>query len=523
MGENLLIFYRTKVKQNQKIAFISTFLIGLLVHLYKFSNTLPNHDSLYNYYSSQNMVGSGRWFLSIACGFSSYFDLPWLNGVLSLFFIALTMVVIVDIFEMKNPVLIILSGALLVSFPSITETFFFEFTADGYMVAMLLAAAAVYLSRMEEKRVSHLILSGICICLSCGIYQAYVSFALVLALCYFIYGLLGNCWKTKACLHWVRNQIIIYVVSLTAYYGIWKLCLLIEGISANDYQGISEVGKLSIPLLWHGLKNVIRTPVLFFLQWDVLERGFTLYGVLNIIFLLVMATILVIAAVKSGILHRKTQFVLMLLSLVIIFPCACIWHFTSEDVGYRPMMLSSLVLLYIFTALLIERWASVKWRNVAGLLFTVIVFNYAVMANISYYYLNLCYERTYAEGLEMISKIHEFQDEYELEHIAVVGNRIYEVQLDDVDTISGKKNPGGNIHILSGGLEKTLLYDQAHTVRFLDTILGLELEPSAKDELDMLEQSATVANMGIWPASDSMTVVDHTLVLKLAEPEEREP
>lgn len=150
MGHGLIERYKT-IKPAYKIAFFSTILIGLLVHFYKFSNTLLNHDSLYNFYSDQNVLGSGRWFLSIACGLSSYYDLPWINGFLSIFYIALTVVVIVALFRIENPIVIILISGLLVSFPGTTETFFFNFTADGFFMAMLLAAAGVYLSRIRHN------------------------------------------------------------------------------------------------------------------------------------------------------------------------------------------------------------------------------------------------------------------------------------------------------------------------------------------------------------------------------------
>ena len=102
MGEGLLLFYRTKLKKEYKFAFFSTFLIAMLIHLYKFANTLPNHDSVYNYYSDQNILGSGRWALSMACGISSYYDLPWVIGLISCVFIALTVVMIVaHVIDMK--------------------------------------------------------------------------------------------------------------------------------------------------------------------------------------------------------------------------------------------------------------------------------------------------------------------------------------------------------------------------------------------------------------------------------------
>lgn len=252
MGAEILCFYRTKLKKEYKIAFISTFFITLLIHLYKFTNTLPNHDSVFNYYSDQNVLGSGRWALSLACGISSYYDLPWINGLLSCIFIALTVVVIVALFELKNPVLIGLTGALLAASPATTETFFFLFTADGYMIAMFLAALSVYFSKIGETRKTRLILSGACIAISCGIYQAYVSFALLLAVCYLIDALLQNKFSEKDYLKWILHQVIIYIVSLAAYYIIWKLCMYLSGTAANNYQGISDVGHIHPGLLIGG-------------------------------------------------------------------------------------------------------------------------------------------------------------------------------------------------------------------------------------------------------------------------------
>lgn len=192
MGLELLDFFKSKVKKEYKIAFFTTFIITLLVHLYKFTNTLPNLDSIMNYYSNQNILASGRWALSLACGLSSYYDLPWVIAIFSCLFISLTVVVIIKLFKIDNPILITLIGALIGSSPATTETFFFQFTADGYMLSMLLAALAVYFSRIDENRNSYKFFSIMCICLSCGIYQAYVSFALILAVCYFIDILLNK-------------------------------------------------------------------------------------------------------------------------------------------------------------------------------------------------------------------------------------------------------------------------------------------------------------------------------------------
>ena len=508
MGEGILQFYQTKLRKEYKIAFISTFFIAMLIHLYKFANTLPNHDSVYNYYSDQNVLGSGRWALSWACGISSYWDLPWINGLLSCVFIALTVVVILALFKLKNPVLIGLTGALLSASPATTETFFFLFTADGYMIAMFLAALAVYFSRIEETRKSRLLLSGICICISCGIYQAYVSFSLLLAVCYFIDALLQNNHSKQNCFKWILRQSIIYIASLAAYYVIWKLCMHFSGTVANDYQGISEVGKISTGLLVRGLLNSIKTTSLYFLQWDVLAHGFTLYSILSILFLILMAVGLLISCFKSSVWKRKRAVTLLALCLIAIMPFACIWHFTSDHVGYRAMMLQSLTLLYVLTAVLYERWAKPITKNAVCLFLILIVFNNSLMANISYFYMNLCYERTYAEGVEMMAEIHDLQDEYEFDKIAVVGTRIFEVQHNNIDPETGNIQITGKIHMLSGLLEKTLLYDSDHTTKYLQATFGLELEVLNHTQRNELLDTDEVQNMGCWPRGNSITVID---------------
>lgn len=515
----MLSFLKKKISKEYKIAFIGTFFISLLIHLYKFTNTLPNHDSLYNYYSDQNVLGSGRWALSIACGMSSYFDLPWIIGIFSCLFIALTVVVIVALLKVQNPVLIALIGGLLAASPATTETFFFLFTADGYMIAMFLAALAVYLSRIGENRVLCWLFSGVCICVSCGIYQAYVSFALILAICYFMYELFQNIYEKKEYYSWIFRQVCIFACSLAAYYLIWKLCMYINGTSANDYQGISEVGTLSLGLLLNGVISSIKTFVLYFLQWNILEHGFTPYAILNLLFAMVFLAGLIIAIKESKILSRRWAFILLILCLAAIVPFACIWHFVSSSVGYRPMMLQSLTILFVFTALLFERWSKKYVKNIAGAFLLVIVLNNALMANISYFYMNLCYERTYADGLEMILEIHDLQNTQKVEKIAVIGNRLGEVQWEIDDAAGFGVGPAGKFHMLIALIETNLLFDHEHTVPFLNATYGLELTSATNAERMSLAQAENVVSMPCWPAEGSMCVIDGTLVIKLADSE----
>ena len=540
MGSELLTFYHEKLKKSWKLAFFSAFWIGLLVHIYKFTNLLPNHDSLYNFYSSQNMTASGRWLLSIACGFSSNFDLPWINGILSLFFIGLTAAIVADVFRMDNPVLIILTSGLLVTFPAVTATMAYEFTADGYMLAMALAAFSVCLTRIEyigRKHWKKAVLSGLCICFSCAIYQAYVSFAFVLAVCYFMTEILENNREEKQYRKWIGIQILVYGGGLAAYYGIWKLCLSLQGFTAASYQGINRVGVMGAGDLVSALIKIAGDFVRFFLEWNILQHGVTVYSVLNILFLLSFGAVLVTAVWKSGILKRKVHLLLLFLCLAAL-PVGCfLWYLTSPDVVYHALMLQSVCLLYILAAVLYERWFCSK-ANLAALLLSVIVLNNSVTANMYYNLMHQCFEKTRAAAVELSARIH-LLDDGEVKYVAMYGglggySQEDHFAHDKLRQLGGWKSV--NRTVLSPmflslytdfGLNYYRANDLAYPVVENDPDIPAPQDwefrfPLAqREKRDQLEQTEAFRSMPVWPARDSVQVIGDTVVVKLSETEEQ--
>ena len=543
MGMRITEIYKNKLKQEWKLAFWSAFIIGFLTHAYKFTNLLPNHDSLYNFYSSQNMVASGRWFLSIACSLSSWFDLPWLIGMLSLVLMGIAAAMVAEVFGMKNPCLIVLSSALQVTFPAIAATMAYEFTADGYMLAMVLAAFSVCLTRMEDIRLANwknLALSSICICLACGIYQAYVSFAFVLAVCYFMAELLENRRTDKELWQWIGAQTVIYIAALAGYYLIWNLSMKIQGIQASSYLGIDQVGVMGAGQMVQAVLNVVKQFVRFFLEWNILEYGMTVYSALNMGFLAVFVLGLLYAVLKSGCIRRPLHLILMMLCIGAL-PFGCyVWMLASPGVTYRTIMLQSMVLLYVFAAVVAERWLTVKslkLADVVAVLLAAIVFNNALAANMSYAFLEKAYEKTYADAVELTTRVH-LLDDGTVRYVALCGN-LDPWEQEDFFAHDKLRQLGGWKHI-----DKTNL-----TVEFLSLYTDLDLsyyritgeeyplvenEPNIPAPYDWefrypvlsaaasLEMAGTpeVQEMPVWPARDSVQRIGDTIVVKLSETEE---
>ena len=135
----------TWLSKEGRTAFLTAFALGLLTHAVMLLSDIPNHDGLDSMYFNQNMITSGRWFLEIACGISSFYLLPWLSGLLSIVYLSMTAVLLVKLLDVNDSILAGLVAGLLVTFPTLTSNFAYVFTMDGYMIGLFLSVLSVYL------------------------------------------------------------------------------------------------------------------------------------------------------------------------------------------------------------------------------------------------------------------------------------------------------------------------------------------------------------------------------------------
>ncbi len=169
----------------------------------------------------------------------------------------------------------------------------------------------------------------------------------------------------------------------------------------------------------------------------------------------------------------------------------------------------SIALVYIFSAVLYERYAQRNAKNLMALLLSVIIFNNSLVANISYYFMNRMYFATYATASEMVSRIHSLDTD--AREIAVVGNVIYEVALDDIEEST-------QIKLMANMLEKNLIYDDVHLLMFINETFYCDYRLADTEALQSGAIAEAAERMDCWPASSSVQIVDDVIVIKLAEP-----
>ncbi len=513
-----------KVKREWKTAFLSCVLLGLMIHMPMLLSDIPNHDGLDSMYFDQNMITSGRWFLMVACGFSSFYTLPWVIGILGLFFLGCTSAALCELLDVRKTWAVVLVSGLLVSFPALASTFAYVFTLDGYMLAMFLAVLGV----LFTKKYPHGYVPGaVCLAFSMGTYQAYLSFAMILSV-FVVLRLFG--WEDGS-IHGkettagkrgeasVREAILgalhyLYMGVLGGglYLVLLQVLLKIQGKKLAEYQGIDSM--MSGAAEGGGVLAAVAEMYRDFL-------GFTLKG--NILFQngISMAACVLLAAILAAAVfllfwRRKywknpLRLVIMIL-LVIALPVATnIILLISPTVTYHLLMRYQWVLYLIGIVALIggcdfgKAGIWLEWGVCLSAF--VLVFCFGITDNIAYSNLQKKYEKTYAYCVRLVDRIEQTEGYYPgipIAMIGVVGEEQYPVTDLTLPVTANMIGMNGDI----------LLYRGDNYRLFAKNYLGATLNILPAEAMEEMYYSQEYIDMDSFPGADSIRIIDGVMYIK---------
>ncbi len=501
---------KTHLKREWKIAFLSAFLIGLAVHLPAMISDIPNHDGLGSMHFDQNMITSGRWFLTVACGFSSYFTLPWLIGLLSLLFLSCTAAALTELLELKTTWTIVLTAALLVSFPAVASTFAYIFTMDGYMLALLLSVLSVLFTK--KSRLGFLP-GAVCLALSMGTYQAYLPFTVLLCIYCIVIRLAEDGEikdKVKAVLHYLYMGILGSGLYLVMLY----LLLAIQGKQLDSYQGING-GLTGGAAEKAGILTVLRAMYADFATFTI--KGNVLYNnVFSVLAWILLLLSLCGAVAGMAVLRKwwkKPAFFVIIGLLAVGLPLATnVILLISPEVNYHLLMRYQWVVYPILILAFLEyydrqgkRTGVLQWCALCAAF--VLAFNYGVTDNIGYSNLQKRYEKTYAYCVRLLDRIEQTPGYYQGIPVAVLGV----VGTDEFPVTDITEDVTGGMIGLSGD---SLLYTGANYQAFMQNYLGATLNFVDEETMGKIYFSEEYMKMDSFPGQESTKVVDGILYVR---------
>ena len=505
MGRKLVEFYE-RIEKRYKLAFFVTFAIGLLVHMFALTNKLPNHDYPFNIYSNQFdwPVTIGRCFMTVTTGISSFFTLPWLNGLLAVLYISLAVPFIIDLFDFKRTIPIILCSFLFVSYPAFTDTAGYICLEDGFMLALLISVIGVWFWYKKRGWV-RVVAAALCLCFAAGVYQAYVAVAICLILVRLVLDVIQEKSDNKRFLIDAGSAALAGGVGMALYYACLMIIMSLTHTRFGTYMAVNEA---SVPTPAKAAGTLVKVFDEFVTFLVGTNSEFTAYEIFNIIFVLLFVVAFVAVIIRRKIYKHKLQFALLFVMGFLFVPGAYIFEFASEEVVYRFMMLYGVAFLYMLLIKVADEFLQGWFATVVAALSFVIAFNFAVIDNIAYENLNLCWEQTLATATMME------------ERITSVDGYSPDMQLMGQGTMQDEGRDWLRDRLpreLVGANDVNLMRDQSFIQPLLKTELGFTTDGVDEDMRNSIISSDEYLNMPVWPAGGSVKNIQGAIVVKLSD------
>ena len=510
LPEKVLKKLNTRILPEWKVCFFASVIVGLFAHIYKITNWLPNWDSLVFRYDSQNMISLGRWFLPVVCSFSSFYDLPFLNGIIAIVFHALGAVCICRMLNIEKKITAGLIGAVIVSFPAVTSVMMYNYVADGYSIAFFLSTlAALYLTKEKPKY----LLSAVLIALSTGIYQAYITVTITLVSLHLMDEMIFKNASFRYVLKKAVYMLLSGVLGVILYVIILKVILGIFSVELLDYQGANTSASLSNIDLLGSLYVVKETFLKCFFD---LSGGVNVYVALNS-FVLIFTLIYYIRHIINIKLYKNpaTIFMIVILGVMLIFGAGGL-AFINPGVDYHNLMLMGYSVFYMFFFLVYERGTEKNEKHTSIkcwlvlLTAVVIIINQVVISNVSYHKAQISYEKSYGVLIRIADRIEQTSGTEYCNKILVIG------ALDNSDAYSVNLTPD-----ITGITDGYIIRADDETVSqsvlcsALNDYCGKSYEFVSGEEKIKIIQREDVKSMKKWPQKDCVAIVDDTIVIKL--------
>ena len=339
--------------------FLYAFLFGVIAHGSVMSKAIFWGDGISSaYHVGVNIaVRMGRWMRAllayiVARAFGGQNpSLPLLYGSVSVLFIAASALVIVRTLQIQKKILQLLLCGMMISFPVVTGTFGYMYTAPYYFLGLFLATLAVLAVR-TCKGIAGFLIGAVCVCCSMALYQTYVAVTVSLFVISLIFDIVNDRYPKFS--DFLKNAFCylgVCVAGFVAYMVIWKLCLRFMNLAASDYQGISSLGQKGIASYLHSIVTIYKK---FFLIG--LNSSDNLYPMglrkVQIVILAISAAFSVYIVVCR--LKKNVLFGIALALLIAMLPVCfnVIYLFGSNKV--HTVMLYGQCMLYVYLICLID-------------------------------------------------------------------------------------------------------------------------------------------------------------------------
>ncbi len=516
-----------RIDKKYKYSFGSVCVVGLLTHMFMFTNLLPGNDQTVFFFNLGNTVPFGRWGLYllearlplIDTSIATCYAAPWVKGIVSICLLGAVSCVIVAILDIKETSICVLLGAVIVTFPSVAAILSYMFTAPAYFLGLLLACAGVYVTKKNHNgKISRQIMAGgsVLIMLSMSIYQSFVCFAIGL----FVADLLLCCLDRRTTFFFVLKKSLYYFFWLTC--GIVLYCMSVQfiirifGIQLSSYRGLADV-------LTGGVGNMVNVMLKGIGEAynSFLDVPIPIAETLRLRRILYWCTGAAAALQISYLLWRykiyRKQKWIMLLILIVLFPVASNSVYLMGATQVTTLMEYGGVTTILLTLALVQQFydsvkeEGKKWKKYlfysTYLSVLLLSHQYFLITNEAYSRQYFTYEQTYGYMNRVAYEIQSCEGYTADTPVMLYGNIVKEVVMPEF----------AKLDTISGIFGESALVNGYSREEFIRHYCGLPIVRASEPMREEIRYTQEFADMPLYPAEGAVKIVDGCCVVKFSE------
>ncbi len=319
--------YSTLRKPINIIAFLSTLICGLIIHFSMAANDFLIRDGIWNNIGGIHISGKweaslGRWGLHIVDKTRLGVINTYMIIVLSLFFLALTSVLLCNMFKVQNKIVALCISLSIAAAPQLVNIFSNIYCADSYCLSILLATASIFLmfnkidSKIDKLRIP---LSIIFLAVSLSLYQTSIGVATSLIM-FLFFNMLKDNEPITTSIKKVFKSFVFVLCGSVIYYIIAVLYARHLGVKFSSYGGADKLGfSSSLKSIPNNIANAYTFTYNYFFSNSVVKNYVLHRYLLWLIFFSLFIIVFILFAIKNQDLDKKViRLILMALCILII-------------------------------------------------------------------------------------------------------------------------------------------------------------------------------------------------------------
>lgn len=497
------------IKEYKTIILIGI-IINLIVHLPLFTKNILTADVLLNtgYYSGYSWeISLGRFGLYFIGLLKGFVVIPQIEIFLSILLLIASIILIFDLFEIKNKLVQLLVTIIVSVSPIVSATLLFHYCSFPYFLAFFSGILAIWiLTKVKHKVYKYILPIGL-IALSLSMYQAYLAIPITLLLLFWMIKIIKKDFKWKD--FFLSFGMII--IGTILYYVLMKLSLIIFQIDLNSYRGANTLSIKTILEIPSRILNSYQNFYDFYFTNNIVNNSNVFLNILNIFLLIFLIICCITTLIRKKI---SWKYCLLFIILLLLLPIAInIITILLPNTSMQLLMSSGYLLIFFLLAYLVQKN---KISKIIFIILAVIISRgYIIQDNATYQTLENTYYKTHAIASDIKEEIKNLDYNKDIMITGSLDQNEYYMKTKTTELKNISKLTYGFVSNYS------LFWSEFTNMkngwsRFMETYLDFPITFVDLETYQKILETNEYKDMKPYPNKDSIQEIDNVIVIKLS-------